>query len=182
MYDVAFITGSFNPPHLGHAKLFDYVVRNLALRLQVYPHSRNLQKNGRLIPFEDRVEMLKALISEANLTDVVIIQEIEQGVPIESTAYDEFLGSLSPTKNIIRVVGHDVYKKDYERYGNPFCDLAIHTRGYPEITQLKDGCISIPTLSVISSSQVLSAPLDEYPLLVGQSVSQYIFNNNVGLK
>ncbi len=184
---VAFIGGSFNPPHIAHILICKYVIdKRLAERVLLVPcASHPLGKN--LAPFRERYEMCK--LASAEFGDRVIVSDIEQELGGVSTTIKTIktLIAQNPTNRYHIVIGSDILaEKEKWKNFNQLSKLAppiVYERvGYSsrqwgkEYHIVKDAC-----LPELSSSEIRKRVIEKRDIsaLVHPAVRDFILKNKI---
>lgn len=69
----ALLSGSFNPPHLGHQHIIECALQQSVERVILFPHSHNPRKIAHLLSLDVRIDMLKLLCCESAYSHQIYI-------------------------------------------------------------------------------------------------------------
>jgi len=158
---IAFLGGSFNPPHIEHTGICRYIIKKtLADKIMVSPcFSHPFGKA--LAPFDYRYSMCKLAMAE--LGSMVIVSDIERRLGKVSTTIDTIQALIreNPENSYHIVIGTDILKekhkwKDFDYLMSIAPPIVIKRAGYNDAVLQKDctGVSANPGLSDLSSSEI----------------------------
>ena len=145
---VAVFGGSFNPPHVGHAMVAEWLMwtqqADVVLLVPCYDHP--FAKH--LAPFRDRVLWCQNLATD--VSDNILVDPIEDELPCPSYTINTLraLDARMPRDVLRLVVGADVLLetnnwKDWDAIEKEFPPIVVGRAGYP----CPDGVVVFPEVS-----------------------------------
>ena len=106
--------GTFDPPHLGHKKIAQFVIENVPYeKMFIVPSFSPPHKfEQKTTPFEYRLNMLRMLFQNGDLPNVEI-SPMEKELPEPSYTWRtlEYMETKYPGRAIYVVVGNDMYSQ-----------------------------------------------------------------------
>jgi len=155
---VAIYGGSFNPPHVGHAMVAQYVLwtgqADAVWLLPVYRHAFEGRHDKVLAPFEDRVHWCEALAED--LQGEVEVCTVERELPPPSYTWVtlQHLASAHPDLRFRLIIGADSVPQlpDWHRWADierTFAPIIVGRQGHP----IPDGAESVD-MPGVSSTEV----------------------------
>ena len=181
--------GSFNPVHVGHLALANYIVENSILDeiwFIVSPQNPYKSKSD-LIEALHRVNMLEASITNYSKFKVC---DIELNLPTPSYSYTTLreLSKIHPTYNFTIIMGSDNLKeldrwKNIDEIINNYNILVYPRPGYeikPDELNQNISSIDAPVFDIDSTT--IRKGLKEgknYPFMIPKEAHQYIYSNNL---
>ena len=187
---IGILGGSFNPVHLGHIQLADYLVQTTQLTavwLMLSPRNPLKQYPADMPSDEQRMDMLRIA---AEATPRLEATDIELSMPRPSYTIDSLrrLRSLHPDVDFSLVIGSDNWLvfdqwRDYRSIIDEFSPVIYPRPGYPVDTDsLPEGVtlVSAPMLDISSTQlrEAIAAGLD-MNLFLPAGVMDYIHTNNL---
>ncbi|MDE6383175.1 MAG: nicotinate-nucleotide adenylyltransferase [Paramuribaculum sp.] len=187
---IGILGGSFNPVHLGHIQLADYLVQTTQLTavwLMLSPRNPLKQYPADMPSDEQRMDMLRIA---AEATPRLEATDIELSMPRPSYTIDSLrrLRSLHPDVDFSLVIGSDNWLvfdqwRDYRSIIDEFSPVIYPRPGYPVDTDsLPEGVtlVSAPMLDISSTQlrEAIAAGLD-MNLFLPAGVMDYILTNNL---
>ena len=135
---VAFFGGSFNPPHVGHAMVAEWLLwtrrADQVLLVPAFAHAFGKD----LAPFAARLDWCRALAEL--LGPRVVATDVEAGLPLPSFTVDtlDHLARLHPDWTLRLVVGADnllvaAKWKDWARIEAAYAPIVVGRPGYPDV-------------------------------------------------
>jgi len=181
--------GSFNPVHVGHLALANYIVENHEIEelwFVVSPQNPFKDSVG-LIQAEFRVDMLKESIHDY---DKFKVCDIELNLPTPSYTYNTLieLFKQNPNTDFTIIMGSDnlVSLKKWRNIDEilRICSIIIYPRpGFPILNELISGNISVMEAPVfdISSTLIREGLLEgkNYSFLVPKKAHDYIVKHGL---
>ena len=153
---IALVGGSFNPPHVGHLLLAQYVYATQDVEAVWLMPSASHPLGKQLTPFPERRALCEALVAEGG--PWLSVTDVEQRLGGEGRTVDtlEYLVQAYPELSFTVVVGSDIVPelplwKDVPRIRELATFLIVHRAGHPD--PLAVG----PPLVEISSSAIRAA-------------------------
>ncbi|MEQ1505571.1 MAG: nicotinate-nucleotide adenylyltransferase [Myxococcota bacterium] len=147
--------GSFNPPHVGHLLVSDWLLWTGRcdevwwIPVRGHPFSVGSGSVGEknLAPFEVRLELCRAATQAVR---GVVVSDVEGGLPLPSYTIDtlDHLAALHPTHALRLVVGADVLDqvgrwKAWDRITAGYAPIVVGRQGWPT----PPGTIDFPGVS-----------------------------------
>ena len=172
--------GSFNPIHIGHLIIANYMANHTDLDqvwLVVSPHNP-LKEKSDLINMYDRLEMCKLAVEEASN---IRVSDVELKLPQPSYTIDTltYLHEKYPEHDFSLIMGSDnlVSLKKWKNYKLILRDYHIHI--YPRPGYEKHDFKDQPTISITKTPMMeLSATFIRKSVKEGKNV-QYFVSENV---
>ncbi len=184
--------GSFNPVHIGHTALANYVVETLnynELWFVVSPHNP-LKKSIDLAPVKNRVEMLKISINDYSKFKVC---DVELNMPTPSYTYKSLkkITELYPDYKFTVLMGSDSYLNlnkwvNYKDIINNYAIIVYPRPGYilkaNDLYNYNHKIVEAPVFDISSSliRNNLNKKLD-IRFLMPDNIFNYIKKNNLYL-
>jgi len=113
---IGYFGGSFDPPHRGHLAVAQTAAAAFALdRVLFIPTSNQpLKPNGPIVPYADRLAMVRLLCAEALPATNCIASELEAPLPDDAPHYtidtlQRLLSTLQPDDALFVLVGTDAF-------------------------------------------------------------------------
>lgn len=135
---IALFFGSFNPVHIGHVALANYVAEygNVDKVMMIVSPLNPLKAGNTLLPNEVRLNMLRKAVEGYSKIEV---SDVEFGLPIPSYTYDtlEYLRREHPEHEYILLMGADnveVFSKwrNYDKILEKYHIMVYPRRGYTD--------------------------------------------------
>lgn len=103
--------GSFNPVHLGHTAIAEYLIGHGfcdELWMVVSPHNP-LKERSVLVAEQDRLAMVRIAVAESRFSDKIKVSDVEFSLPKPSYTIDtlKVLEQLFPWNNFSLLIGSD---------------------------------------------------------------------------
>lgn len=70
---IGLMSGSFNPPHVGHLKVLEKSISDYVDCAIVFPHSHNPNKKNQLVPIVHRIAMLEILLGNSKCSQKLFV-------------------------------------------------------------------------------------------------------------
>ena len=191
MNKIGIFGGSFNPIHMGHLLIAQSALENCDLRkvffIPVYtpPHKEN-----KVLPAEDRVEMIKMAIEDNPAFDLELLEIRRKGISYTIDTVRELDSRYKGLNKLILIIGTDSLLefttwKDYTILLE-MCEIAVvprldfKTDRIPSELHNKYKLLNMPEFN-ISSTQIRNRILSgkDIKYMVPDKVREYIINKKL---